>query len=102
MSLPLPAGVPFAYSLTPDTTVEVAVVSGGPVEYGPNVHGGMGEVDGIIEMGDSLTLTVPGLLRAQDDAEVDLTYPVPEPTPGPPPEDAPDGDGDGDGDGTDG
>ena len=75
MSLPLPANLPFAYSLPPDCEVNITVLTGGPVDYAGPSAGPMGEVEGTIAQGETVTLSHPGTLRAQADANVDLVYP---------------------------
>lgn len=92
MPVTLPKDVLFAYSLGEGNTAEIAVLSGGPVDYSGPSAGGFGDLVGTIEAGDSVTVETPGMLRAKATASVDIAQSMP-----PAPEGTPDG-----GDGADG
>lgn len=79
MSVSLPKGVIFSYSVPPDGTVTVEVTGTNPVDYCGPTAGAFGTPDGTIAPGESADFDGPGLLRSTDGSEVELIYPQAEP-----------------------
>jgi hypothetical protein len=90
MQVPLPAGLPYAYSLIPDGTVELTVTGDAPVSYG-YLTTPVDEPDGTLAPGEApVTLDTPGWLLAEAETVAELVYsdppPVEQPPDPPPPE----------------